>query len=140
MVAQHTSVLLIGCLLNATAVAEVAGQLQQRTGAKITVIPCGEKWVDNLENENKLRPAIEDYLGAGLILSRLTGSKSPEARVCISAYEQSAADLNELIWECGSGRELREKGYGADVEFCSQVDKFQAVPQLIDNKFVEFGS
>jgi 2-phosphosulfolactate phosphatase len=134
-VAKKVPALLIGCLLNASAVAEVANQLKISTGANITVIPCGEKWLDCLENENKLRPAIEDYLGAGSILSKLNGTKSPEAQVCIGSFEHSQKKLKELIWDCGSGRELRQRGYEEDVKYCSQFDIYQAVPLLVENQF-----
>ncbi|MCK9910495.1 2-phosphosulfolactate phosphatase, partial [Microbacteriaceae bacterium K1510] len=81
--ASKVPALLVGSLLNASAAANLANQLQSETGAAITVIPCGEHWPAGKEDENSLRPAIEDYLGAGAILSKLAGSKSPEARFCI---------------------------------------------------------
>jgi len=134
--ASKVPALLVGCFLNASAVADVANALQAKTGADITVIPCGEKWSSVLENENDLRPGIEDYLGAGLILSMLKGSKSPEVRVCIGAYEHAKTSIRELIWDSGSGRELRERGYGRDVEYCAQIDVCRAVPVLHRERFV----
>jgi 2-phosphosulfolactate phosphatase len=107
-VASKVPALLIGCFLNASAVSNAANQLNMKIGANISVIACGEKWSSNLENENNMRPGIEDYLGAGFILSMLGGSKSPEAQVCIGAYEHSKAKIQELVWDCGSGRELRD--------------------------------
>ncbi|MCK9927247.1 hypothetical protein MXD62_08705, partial [Frankia sp. Mgl5] len=89
---------LVGSLLNASAAANLANQLQSETGAAITVIPCGEHWPAGKEDENSLRPAIEDYLGAGAILSKLAGSKSPEARFCIGAFSQAEPDISELLW------------------------------------------
>ena len=135
-IASKVPALLIGCPLNASAVANIANQLKIKLNANITVIPCGEKWPDALENENKLRPGIEDYLGAGIILSKLIGSKSPEAEVCIGAFEYSKNKLGELIWDSASGRELRERGFEQDVIHCSKVDISKAVPILHENRFV----
>ncbi|PLR94148.1 2-phosphosulfolactate phosphatase [Bacillus sp. T33-2] len=135
-VAAAVPALLAGSLLNATAVAETADLLQTRTGANITVIACGEHWNNPKEGENVLRPSLEDYLGAGAILSELRGAKSPEALVCIGAYEHSKPSLEQLIWDCGSGRELRKKGYEQDVRFSSQLDYCRTVPILVENHFV----
>ena len=134
-IASKVPALLIGCPLNASAVANMANQLKNKWSAKITVVACGEQWSDALENENKLRPGIEDYLGAGMILSKLEGSKSPEAEVCVGAFEYSKKHFKELLWECASGRELRERGFGQDVQFCSQTDISQHVPILCDGRF-----
>lgn len=68
----------------------------------------------------------------------LNGSKSPEAQVCVGAYENSKAKIQELIWDCGSGRELRERGYKQDVVYCSQVDISKVVPILQGNCFKSF--
>jgi 2-phosphosulfolactate phosphatase len=137
--ASQTHTLLIGCLLNAHAVAAVANQLQFGTGCSITVIPCGEQWEDAHEGENQLRPAVEDYLGAGAILSYLKGTPSPEAEVCIQAFRNSEHRLAELIWDCGSGRELRERGFEADVIHCSRLNAFEIVPIYNEDHFVKYG-
>ena len=132
-ISQKVPALLIGSLLNASAVAKVAEQLQKKNGASITVIACGEKWDNKRENGAMLRPCIEDYLGAGAILSELNGTKSPEAKVCVSAFENSQKELNELIWGSSSGRELREKGFAEDVTHSSQLNAFREVPTLVQD-------
>jgi 2-phosphosulfolactate phosphatase len=134
--AAKVPALLVGSLLNASAVAKLANRLQSETGANITVVPCGEHWNHVSEGENGLRPAVEDYLGAGAILSKLKGSKSPEAQICIGAFQQSEANLSELLWDCGSGRELREFGFEDDVRHCARVDVYQDVPVLQNDHFV----
>jgi 2-phosphosulfolactate phosphatase len=134
-IASKVPALLIGSLLNASAVAAAANGIQHETGAAITVVPSGEMWNETRENEDCLRPPIEDYLGAGAILSKLYGEKSPEAQVCIAAFNGTKEYLNELIWDCGSGRELRERGYEADVLHCSHLDATAAVPILRDGHF-----
>lgn len=66
------------CLRNATAVARWLGFRLADSGTAVTVIAAGERWPDG-----SLRPALEDLLGAGALLSALcagTGiSASPEA-------------------------------------------------------------
>ena len=136
-IASKVPALLIGSFLNASAVAVLASKLQQETGADITVVPCGEMWNDVRENEDRLRPSVEDYLGAGAILAGLGGSKSPEAEVCAGAFKSSESRIIELVWDSGSGRELRERGYEEDVKYCSQLNVIGIVPMMKDGRFIE---
>ncbi|SEM90135.1 2-phosphosulfolactate phosphatase [Lihuaxuella thermophila] len=140
-IASKVPALLIGCLLNASAVAEMANRLQLETGADITIVPCGEQWNHVQDGENLLRPSMEDYLGAGAILAELKGSKSPEAEVCIGAFHHAEPNIRELIWDCGSGRELRERGFEEDVRHCARLNVYQAVPLWFHDHFVNaFGN
>ncbi|MBB6453279.1 2-phosphosulfolactate phosphatase [Salirhabdus euzebyi] len=134
-IAAKVPALLIGCLLNADAVANAAHKLHSKYQRNITVIPCGERWNDSKSGEDHLRPSVEDYLGAGAILSRLSGTKSPEAEVCASAFGGISHKIRDLIWNCGSGRELRLRGYDKDVEHCSQWNMYDTVPILQDGRF-----
>ncbi|WP_256700789.1 2-phosphosulfolactate phosphatase [Paenibacillus sp. P46E] len=135
--ASQVPALLIGCLLNASAVAKSAQRFAQKLNRDITVITCGEKWSDAVNQENNLRPGIEDYLAAGAIIAQLQGSKSPEAEVCAGAYEYSRHKIERLIRESASARELRERGYDADVTYCCQLDKYAVVPMLHEEYFTE---
>jgi 2-phosphosulfolactate phosphatase len=114
-------VVLAGCLRNAAAVAEAAASL----GSTFSVCPAGERWPDD-----SLRPAVEDWLGAGAILRLLPGPKSPEARAAIAAFEAARGKLREVIRACSSGRELIEGGYGSDVELAADWDISSTVPRL----------
>lgn len=136
-VAAKVPALLIGSLLNASSVATYASKLQSQTSTDITVISCGEQWEDVFDRENKLRPAMEDYLGAGAILSKLNGEKSPEAELCASAFKSVEERVQDLIWDCGSGRELRLKGFEKDVLHAAQIDAFKNVPILTDSYFID---
>ncbi|WP_053367505.1 2-phosphosulfolactate phosphatase [Bacillus sp. FJAT-27245] len=135
-IADKVPALLIGSLLNADAAAKAANKIREQIKADITIVPCGEQWNEPEENEDTLRPSVEDYLGAGAILSLLDGEKSPEAEVCIGAFQSAKDRLSEVIWDCGSGRELRTKGFEADVSHCSRLNAFSTVPLLAENKFI----
>lgn len=112
--ARQVPYLFVGALVNAESVAQTVSSLLDKENLCVTIIACGERWRPATE-DGELRVAIEDYLGAGAILSYLPHEKSPEARVCEGAFIQVRNDLEPLLWESGSGRELREKGFGEDV-------------------------
>lgn len=137
--------LLVGSFLNASAVAKAANELQKQTGDTVTVIACGERWVDATGGEDHLRPSIEDFLCAGAILKSLGGTKSPESKVCIAAFEACRGQLEELVFDSGSGREIRLKGLDDDVRYTARLDVFQEVPILVQDDlhksyFVELGA
>src|SRR5207237_299967 len=73
--------LFVGTLINAEAVAAAVTQARNGSDLDVTLLACGERWEPTGE-DGPLRPAVEDYLGAGAILSYLNAEKSPECRVC----------------------------------------------------------
>lgn len=111
-----------GCLRNAAAVAAAAS----RTGRRLAVIPAGERWPDG-----GLRPALEDWLGAGAIISRLPGSRSPEAQAAAEAFAAARADLAQRLRQSASGQELIVRGYATDVDWAAQVDASTTVSRLV---------
>src|SRR5581483_11233937 len=115
------------CLRNRSAVAQAA----QIYGPRIAVIPAGERWTDG-----SLRLAFEDLIGAGALISQLPGSRSPEARLALAAWRAAENDLLRLLEQCGSGKELIERGYATDVELAAQVDVSDSAPILSDGAFV----
>jgi len=123
------------CLRNATHVAKCASD----RGRRIAVIPAGERWPDGA-----IRPCIEDWIGAGAVLSclsgALSGTRSPEADVAISAFLAARERLSEIVARCSSGRELIEAGYMADVALAAQYDVSSAAPVIADQRFVDDAS
>jgi len=118
-----------GSLRNAAAVADWA----VASGGRVTVIPAGERWPDG-----SLRPAIEDLIGAGAIISNLRGTRSPEAEVALAAFERFGGTLLDPILGSASGRELVERGFPRDVELATELNVSDAVPILVNDSFERF--
>ena len=125
--AASGALVLAGCLRNARAVAEAA----QRAGETFNVIPSGERWRDG-----SLRPALEDSLGAGAILSCLPGPRSPEAEAAVAIFEHYRDNLLMTLDACGSGRELDERGHHDDKFIAGQLDVSACVARFDGVGFV----
>jgi len=128
-----------GCLRNASAVAGAA-RSAIGDGGSLAVIAAGERWDDA---SGPLRPAVEDLLGAGAILAALDPSSavanprcSPEAAAARVAFLAARPRLFDALSECGSGRDLIERGWEDDVATCAALDVTTAVPELIGDEFV----
>jgi 2-phosphosulfolactate phosphatase len=114
------------CLRNAAAVARYLRDFE-----RIGLVPAGERWGDG-----SLRPAYEDWVGAGAVGDRLRGQDpsvqlTPEAEAAVLAFRA----LRPLL-ECTSGRELVEKGFEEDVALAGEVDVTDVVPVLVEGRFV----
>ncbi len=123
-----------GALLNASAVARAVTQILDASHLCVTVVACGERCVEPMAGE-AICFAIEDYLGAGAILSAMRRDLSSEARVCASAFDRSRDDVLELLLDCGSGRQLRAWGLEDDVRFAAQIDACDTAPVLRDGRY-----
>ena len=121
---------LVGGLVNASATASAAQALANRDALPITVIACGERWRDSSDGEG-LRFALEDLVGAGAILSRLRGERSPEARAAEEMYQAVRVRLAETLGECGSGLELTQAGYAKDWEVACAEDSLNVAARVI---------
>ncbi|MCA0295093.1 MAG: 2-phosphosulfolactate phosphatase [Actinobacteria bacterium] len=127
---------LLGCLRNAAAAAErLAAELGQ--GRSVVVVAAGERWT----SDGSLRPALEDQLGAGAVLSALValghgGTLSRAASAAVAVFRAAGPHLREWMVTCRSGRELAERGFTADVEVAAQLDASRTVPVLSGAWFV----
>ena len=119
-----------GCLRNCRAVAAAA----RRCGPKIAVIPAGERW----PQDGSLRFALEDAIGAGAIIAHLPGRLSPEAEAAVAVYHHARENLLEVLQQCGSGKELQERGFATDIVLAAQVDVDHSAPMLQDGAYVAF--
>jgi 2-phosphosulfolactate phosphatase len=120
-----------GSLRNAAQVAAWA----ERSGTQIVVVPAGERWPNG-----SLRPAVEDWIGAGAIVSRLSGRRSPEADAAAAAFERVADKLLEPVSSSSSGRELIERGFRRDVELACALNVSGTVPVLDGDAFVDMST
>src|SRR5438445_10762737 len=120
---------LAGCFRNAKAVPESA----QLLGNRIAVIPAGERWPDG-----SLRPAVEDWLGAGAIIHHLKGTRSPEAASAAAAFSDSSHSLVEHLQRCSSGRELTERGFESDISYAADLDISSTAPILRNGGYTKF--
>jgi 2-phosphosulfolactate phosphatase len=127
--------LFVGALVNARAVAEAVAHHAAEGDPRVTVLACGERW-RTPSDDGPLRFAVEDYLGAGAIPADLDSSLSlsPEAEVCVGAFRQAQNDIVRLLWESGSGRELRDAGFPQDVEYAARLDAYDAVPVMVGER------
>ncbi len=99
----------------------------------VCVIAAGERWPDG-----SLRPALEDLLGAGAVLSALLAHAvglvaSPEADAARVLYE-AHPEPSDAVRASASGLELVQAGFGADVEVAVE-ETGTAVPVLSDGAF-----
>lgn len=134
----NSNTILIGALVNAQSIGRHIMSLLNKSNVvkTITVVACGERF-KRLNSDGGIRFAIEDYLGAGAILSWLNSNKTPEAEVCEEALKHNQVNLERVIWDCESSGELREIGFGDDVKLASQLNAFEVVPVMVNNHIIE---
>lgn len=113
-------------LRNAAAVGAFVSQAFER----VLVVPAGERWPDG-----SLRPAVEDWLGAGAVISAMQSSLAPEAALARQAFHHAETHLVEVIQECSSGRELAQRGFMADVALACDLNSSLTVPHLSSGIF-----
>ncbi len=137
--AERLPLVFAASLLNASAVAQCVSSLLADTEYNVTVLACGERLVEP-DGDSELRFAIEDYLGAGAVLSGILNTirkeqASPEAKVCADTFGAVQSDIAQILWECESGQELRARGFDEDIRHVSQLDLYSAVPVLREGIF-----
>ncbi len=133
-----SAVIFAACLRNARA---VAGAARVAAGSgPIAVVASGERWADS---GGRLRPCVEDLLGAGAVLAALdpAGSTSrpgcsPEAAAARAAFAAARPRIVEAVADCASARELVGRGFGNDVTLASELDVSPLAPRLDRGAFV----
>lgn len=122
--ADKGATVIAGCLRNAGAVARWC----EARGVDVGLVAAGEQWPDGT-----MRPAYEDWLGAGLIASHLVG------RAVLSAEAEAAAlavQHRRSLKGVASGAELVGTGFVEDVDIADDADVDDVVPMLVDGQFV----
>lgn len=77
-----------------------------------------------------MRPAVEDFIGAGAIIYSLPGEKSPESKLAEAAFLRFREDLSSCLKQCSSGKELIGKGFPDDVDIAAMLNQSKCVPVL----------
>ena len=130
----------------------MAAWIQSRPFERVQLVPAGERWPDG-----SLRPALEDGLGAGAVLSQLAADAvyTPDAQVARETYLAQRHRLAELIRGCPSGQELIGRGFAADVELAlesrlsdtlraslayTQIDAVYSKDFTSNNRLIESGN
>ncbi len=126
--ARTGATVLAGCLRNASAVAAAAAEIAG--DAPVGIVPAGERWRDT--PDKRLRPGIEELLGAGAIAAAVPGRHAPSAEAELAAltYRAAGTRVPELVAGSVSGRELIAAGLPDDVALASDVDASTVVPVL----------
>ncbi|GGV51683.1 hypothetical protein GCM10010277_47660 [Streptomyces longisporoflavus] len=129
--AGASGVVVAGCLRNAAAVGSwLVEQGYGGSDRPVAVVAAGERWPDG-----SLRPALEDALGAGAVISAMRGVEvSPEAAAAAGAFT-SCADVASAVADCASGRELRGYGFAGDVAVAVETGGSVGVPVLTGGAF-----
>ena len=114
------NVVLVGSVVNASAVARVVRDLVKRTGRNVTLLAAGRNNV----------PVVEDIIGVSEIARRLD---SYVLRGIYGLYNSTNLEADFLNSE--SGRNLVQLGYANDVIFCSKLDTYNIVP-IFNGSFI----
>lgn len=96
----------------------------------VAVIAAGERWPDG-----RLRPCIEDWLGAGAVISALGGEVSADAAVARSVFLATSENLGPTIRDSLSGRELIDRGFAEDVEIALEIGQGAYAPRLVNGAY-----
>jgi 2-phosphosulfolactate phosphatase len=114
-----------GSLRNAPAVAR---WVKRRQSGDVGLVAAGEQWADGA-----LRPAYEDWVGAGAIADLLHpwAALSPEA-----AAAALAAQARRPLRDVASGVELVQRGYVSDIDLAEHYGADDVVPVLESGRFI----
>jgi 2-phosphosulfolactate phosphatase len=126
---------LVGCLLNRTAIAEAALLVAQERGLDIAAVCSAALRPGSGQAPGGSTFVLEDALGAGAIIDaclRVDASveASDAARFAADAFVTAARDLPAAVASAYHARELSEAGFAEDVSYCAQLDVSSLGPAL----------
>lgn len=126
-VAAESPAVLVGALLNRTAVARAAIEIAHQRGLGVTVVCSAAHGGGTF--------VIEDALGAGAIAdAALTHEPALEAsdsaRFARDAFAVASADIAAAVRSAYHSQELIDEGLGDDVAFCARLDVSNVAPVL----------
>jgi 2-phosphosulfolactate phosphatase len=122
-VAQASTAVLVGALLNASAVSESAVQ----AGGSIFIVCAGEN--------GGMSVSLEDVFCAGAIVDRIASHARVDlddsSAVAWRVYRSFGGSASEALLAAEHGRALQSLGLGEDVSLCAQIDRFASVPRAV---------
>lgn len=133
------AVVVLGCLRNASAVAQAVLAEQARRGERtsVNVIAAGE-----IDESGELRFAMEDLLGAGAVVGALEAlgidHTSPEAAAASESFRGLRRAARHLITASGSGQELLARELRDEALAAAEIDADGVVPLLRGERWVAY--
>ncbi|MDY7107720.1 MAG: 2-phosphosulfolactate phosphatase [Planctomycetota bacterium] len=112
--------ILVGAVVNVTAVADRAADLAEHRGADICIMLAGEP----IEAH-----ALEDYYFAGLAAARLADRCTLDEDARRAADDVRALAPSEVAQRSKHAAELSQLGMGRDVQFALTRDRFEVVAE-----------
>ena len=125
--AAEAPAVLVGCLLNRTAVAHAAVVIARERGLDIAIV-CSAAYGGSVF-------VLEDALGAGAIADAAL-SHAPDliaadaARFARDAFSVAQRDIAAAVRSAYHSQELVDVGLGDDVAYCAQLDISTVAPRL----------
>lgn len=92
--------------------------------------------MNKIWENGSLRPALEDLLGAGAIISNLTGTRSPNASAAEIIFQHHHHNIFSILENTGSGKELIHRGFPQDIEIAAQLNISDCVPVLKNQAYI----
>ena len=129
--ARNAPVVLIGCMLNVSALAKVALEIASRRCLHLTLVLAGEKD----------KHADEELAFAGMFASVVENSgveMSPEIEQALAYVRKKGAET--IIGECEHAAHLVRLGMGNDVEYATRTDIFNIVPIFIGGRIIPYSA
>ncbi len=125
--AAESPVVLVGCLLNRTAVARTALRIARERSLDVAVV-CSAAYGGSVF-------VLEDALGAGAIVDAALRAEpalnaADAARFTADAFNVALRDIDAAVRSAYHAQELVDAGLGDDVAYCAQVDGAHVVPLL----------
>jgi 2-phosphosulfolactate phosphatase len=128
--AAAAPLVLVGALLNATAVGRASVEAAGARGLGAAVVCSGD--------EGGTAFSLEDALGAGAIVDAIVGlgretprlELSDAALAALTIYRAHQGQEQAALRATSHARDLEALGLGEDLSFCARRDRFASVPYL----------
>jgi 2-phosphosulfolactate phosphatase len=126
--AATAPLVLVGALLNATAVGQTATEAAAERALDVAIVCSGD------EGGNTF--SLEDALGAGAIVDAIVGlgrerlELSDGTLAALTLYRAHQGQAEAALRASSHGRDLEALGLSEDLSFCARRDAFATVPYL----------